>query len=343
MSDTEPKTARLPKEFELTTEQTDIIESLAKYQTQLGMSDGEFTHSFLLFTATKWNKIKNGKYFQEVAVSESIFIEMKQALDKIQRQNARASVRNKHAFHEFTNFKAVFNAIEECRDKTENRIIVYLAPTGGGKTALCRQIEAVGGCVTEARQNWLTSYYSALLDVSDSVGIFTGHGVSPRLLETKLIHRLCQNKRTLAIDEGEFFGKKVLNLWKLLDNKTPTVQVILAIPEAYRRWNTANSHEAKQLRRRTHAIITHEKISPTDAGVFLKPFNMNGSFEQAAVLASKAANQFGAYDFLTRLGHVLAKEKRVELDDVQAAIERVQVFMGIDPNALDSDVVEAKR
>jgi hypothetical protein len=124
--------------------------------------------------------------------------------------------------------------------------------------------------------------------------------MTPSDLEDAVISQLTRNDIVLAIDEAEYFAAPSINLVKLLLNRTRTVILLCAIPEAFDRWNSRHWHEASQLRRRTHSFIRHERVDPEHVKEFISTTELKPVTEKDCELISKAANQFGGYDFVVR-------------------------------------------
>ena len=231
---------------------------------------------------------------------------------------------------------AEFAAVDECRAKNlsdPDRLITFLADTGGGKTRLCGRLhEEEGAIVVQAREAWKTSYFNCLRDFCDAVGIDTRANSNKGSMELEIVAALNKRRHILAVDEAEFFGAQSLNLIKLILNSTPSVVILCAIPEAFARWNRANWHEARQIRRRTHVLIHQELIHPSEAARFLVASPAKAVAREAAPLLAAAANQFGRFDLCKRVATLLKDgSDTADLDDVKKAIARIQTYLGFSP------------
>jgi len=314
----------------LTAEQQEVVDHLKALQEKKGKSDGAFARDHLTYSASAWNRIKSGDYFTKVKDPEAVIISLSKSLRLMRMEEERLEKFAAQQFIKLPDFKAVLKAIAECRQKplsNPDRIVVYLAPTGGGKSALAHHVVSqYGASLTEARESWKKSYFMPLKDIGTGVGLDMTEIYNPTAAEDLLLPALRKRRHILVIDEGEYFGLEALNLLKFIMNTTPTVILINVIGRAYKKWNQFYPHEASQILRRTHAVIEFSGIRPEDALLFLRCKVTEP--DQCGKLLAAAANTFGAYDFLVRCATELGEEE-ASLNEVQAAIRRVEGFMGL--------------
>jgi hypothetical protein len=340
--------------YELTNDERALLQELTALQGE--MSDRDFSARYLSYSGSAWNRMKSalkpdsaGGYFAMVGDARKVFVNLQSSLMLLKRGEAMRRKAETGTYHELPPFAAVFKAIDECREKKgdPNRLIVFLAETGGGKSKLGERITVSRkfvGIVVEARQSWKKSEWNALTQIAEAAGLNTRTLYSKKMLEDGVVDFFNKHDAVLFIDEAEYFGPDVINLIKFLLNESSVTIVVAALPEAYARWNDPAKrswHEAKQLKRRTHAIVRGPggdgkagksaiRITPEQAQKFLEGCNLNGSMNQARAMAAKAANEFGAYDFLTRLATELRNDTKPDLDDVENAITRVKAFIGVE-------------
>ena len=311
------------EKFILSAEQSALIAELERQQRQLGKSDGEFCRDHLSYSPTVWSRVKSGDYWTMVSDPESVLIQLALDLKNLERDLAYAQRHAAQEFREFDDFAAVLKAIRQCRAKDladPDRLVVFLADTGGGKSALCAHVaREFNGVVVEAREGWTRSYFTCLRDIADALGVNAAKIFSKTTLEDEILRKLTSRRRVLAIDEAEFFGVGALNLVKLILNKTPTVILLCAIGEAYDRWNRSLWHEAAQVRRRTDTLIRQSVIRPKEVKPFLKECGLNGCLEEAANCVAQAANEFGRFNTVRTLARKLTGQA-ADLDDVISAV-----------------------
>lgn len=315
----------------LDAEQQQVIDELATLQTELGLSDKKFAKDYLQYSDNSWYRIKKNQY--QVKDIDNVIISLRSSLKTARKTLAAAAKFRARSFLQLDDFKAVIKAVIDCKAKPledPDRIVFYLAPTGGGKSALCAQLVITfGACVIEAREAWKKSYFTALKDICEGVGIDTSEMYTPTEMETALFKQLDKKWHLLAIDEGEYFGAEALNLLKRIVNMTKTTILITCIGAKFDKWNAWYAHEARQIRRRTHVIIRFDGIEPTEAIRFLrcKVVGQDDARNVGELLAN-AANDFGAYDLLTRISQDLGEESQT-ISDVSKAISRAEAALGI--------------
>lgn len=320
--------------MKLTPTTQNVVDELITLQQKLDKSDGAFARDHLSYSSSTWNRIKDGVYWEKVKDAAPVIAQLTRDLKQLRRELSAATRYGAREFFVFDDFDAVGKAITACRLKpvaNPDRCVVFLADTGGGKSALCgHAVKQFGAVVVEARESWRRSRFCVLRDLCESAGVTTDKVTTPDRLEDLLVEKLNNRKTVVAIDEAEYFGGEALNTLKLILNKTPTVLLLCAIPLAYDKWNQFWKHEAQQLRRRTHVVIRQGSIEPKESREFLKDAGLNGDLSKAAAHVAKAANKFGRFDMVSRIADELRGEDDPRLDECLAAITRVQKFMNLD-------------
>jgi hypothetical protein len=310
-----------------------VIEALI-LEEKKSASAAEFSRDFLPFGDAKWSKIKNAidpeakdSYFDKVssAMQEELLGELRSLTDSIPLERARAERMNDQEIIPLSQFRAVAVAVSECRNKkTPERLVKYLAPTGGGKSMLCNYlVKKEKAQVVEARDVWKRSYFTVLKDLCKALRISVTTDNSPSMLEDALIKELSSKRYLLVIDEAEFFGASAINGLKLLLNNTRLVLVTCSIPEAHDKWNRYFPMEAGQLSRRTHAIVELSVINPKDAALFF-PDDQFKDPETALKFIAEEASRFGHFSLLKRVARRLEGDSRANADAVKKAVESAQ-------------------
>ena len=313
----------LPK---FTEHQQKVLSDLCSIQDQIKQSDEDFARDHLNYSPTVWFRLKSGQY--PVKDLDKVFVTLAQDLRRLREELAIANKRGVQTYHKFDHFTAVLKAITECRTKrNENRLVVYLADTGGGKSTLLNQVRKdFNGIIVEARESWRKSYFAACSDIALAAGA-SGAFRGEHDAEAGLITALQTRRMVMGIDEGEYFGPRTINLLKLILNETETVIVLCAIPPLFDRWNQAAWIESQQLKRRTHVVIRCPLIQPADVSEFLAGKISLGTDHKAGCLAiAKAANDFGKYDLITRVMEDLVNgpSDNPTLADVEKTVDSVK-------------------
>lgn len=307
-------------------EQREVIDGLVQCQKKLGVTDEHFAKRHLQgYSGSTWSRLRDGKY--RVKNLDRVFAELRIALRSVrQRIAVQARSVDVGTFHESDHFKAVFTAIEEAMSATnENRLVVNIAPTGGGKSRLCNEVAKVQTTtIVRASRAWHSSYYFAALDVARSLGA-VGHFGSAGEARIGMLDQLRELKRVLAIDEGNYFGPKSIDMLKDILNETDSA-VLLCLTRTHwlnmkRYWSSFD-----QVQRRIHKVFELEKIAPSEVLPFLADAGLNGDAKEASVVLAEAANLFGHFDTIQRVIKRLQERagEHPTTDDVRAAIEFVQ-------------------
>lgn len=299
-----------------------VILELDLLQKESKKSDQEFARDHMDYSASTWFRLKQGSY--TVQDMDKVEISLARNLRALQEELAMSRRGVSSVFYKLQHFEAALKAVKECRaTKNENRLVVFLADTGGGKTTLCQQVRKDFGAITvQARESWRKSYFAACSDIALAAGA-KGAWASEHQAENAMLSVLRARRQVLVIDEGEYFGPRTINLLKLILNETETVIVLCSIPDLYERWNRASWIESQQLKRRTHAVIQCDMIRPEDARKFTAALNFDGSAGASLAAICRAANAFGKYDFLRRVVDELESPEVIDQAEVENAIKRV--------------------
>ncbi|HVU26528.1 MAG TPA: AAA family ATPase [Verrucomicrobiae bacterium] len=324
------------EKYELSEADREIIDALRALEKDSGKSARQFAADHLTYSETVWGRVQSGEYFKMVSDPEKVIITLRRDLGRLQREMALSGRYTNTEWKQTDEARAIFKAMDACRVKPmsdPNRLILYLAPTGGGKSQLCGQaVKRHNAKVVEARESWLRGYFTCLRDIGTALGVKVEKIYTPDALEDEIIEALIRRKTTLAIDEGEFFSARSLNLIKLFLNKTPTVILLCAIPEAYEAWTKANSHEARQVRRRTHAVIRLSPIHPDMAAKFLTGLKISeAQIKPVCVVLSKFANAFGHFDMINRMVADLHECDKVDVDELKKIGNAIRAEMDLPP------------
>ena len=307
------------------------VKALRELAESLKISDAVVAKRYIGISKTTWSQLQSGTYPAQdpAAMLEKCEAALQTLTDETE------SVGQAAAIVELSHVKAALAGVKGCYGIPQNRLVVFLAPSGGGKTTFTRKLRQTyrGGVVCgDASETWRGSYLNAAADIAGWLGI-EGVFVNPRKAEDAVISALQATPRILVIDEGHACGPAALNFIKAILNRTECRVVFLSIPELWKRMEEKAYEEAKQLRRRTHAKIVVDAVEPSNCRAFLKarlPGYEAGDEDKeivAAVIA--AANKFGLYDTVDRICAEIdteGKGKRVTLELVNAAIKRVEAL-----------------
>lgn len=310
------------------------VKALIEQATRLDLTDAVIAKRYIGISKTTWSQLQSGTYpAQDPApMLEKCAAALQLLIDEAERAEFGAQ----GAIVALPHVNAALAAVKGCHGSPQNRLVVYLAPSGGGKTTLVRRLQETyrsAAVFGEATETWRGSYLNAAADIAAWLGI-EGDFVNPRKAEAAVLGRLAATPIILCVDEGHYCGPEALNFIKAILNRTLCRVVFLSIPELWSRMEKKAYEEAKQLRRRTHAKIVIESVSPGDCRTFIRAkltgYDAKAADEKAIVgVMCAAANDFGLYDTLQRICDEVAKEcdgGPATLDLVTAAIKRVEAL-----------------
>jgi hypothetical protein len=313
-----------------------------KAEQALEISAADFVRNYLPFSAGKWSKILDAidpaapdSYLDSIKpdTARALLDDLKEILISIPRLRAQAERLSSTTMLDLTQFRAVKTAVDEATTKRNpERLVKYLAPTGGGKTNLCSYLRAkCQAKVVESREAWKRSYFTVLHDLASALGCRLNDESRPSAIEDMLIDFLANQRTVLVIDEAEFFGPAGINGLKLLLNKTRLVVVLCAIAAQHDKWNRYYPEESAQLDRRTHAVVRLSVISPEDTKKFFPPKQFENEDSSLARI-SEEATRFGAYSLVARVAHILGKTEKADSKEVENAIKRALRAMNRTPS-----------
>lgn len=298
-------------------------------ELQADQSDAIFAARWLSLSATTWFRIKQGSY--GARDHSRVLEKLEGGLAAIEDERASRANSPGGRTLQLTGLKTGLAAVRRAFGETRDRLVVILAPTGGGKTTFARALEATyPGRVSsvEATETWRTSYLAAIHVLGQAIGL-PDLSNSTRLAEAALLDALRARPRIICIDEGHYFGAATINLIKAILNQTGCTVVLLAIPALWSRIKRSAWEESEQLRTRTCALVEARHLSVEDAQVFLADrlgaafSQLNDEAAEAARLVANAGNEFGLLDTAERIAAEASTEAGtapLTLDIIKAAI-----------------------
>lgn len=310
------------------------VKALIEHRDRLNISDAILSRRYIGISKTTWSQLQSGTY---PAQDPSAMLDRcAAALQILIDESERADAGKTNSVIELQHIRAVVSAVKGCFGAPQNRLVVFLAPSGGGKTTLLRKLSETyrsAAVCGEASETWRNSYFNCAADIAQWLGIDEEFS-NPRQVENAVIDNLLETPRVLCIDEGNYLGAAAMNFIKLILNRTQTRVVLIAIPELWTRMVEKAAKEAEQLRRRTHAKVVVTEVPLSDARKFvaakLASYDPKAPDEKeiiAAIVA--AANRFGLFDTVARICTEMEAEgsgKEMTSDVVTAAIRRVEAL-----------------
>ncbi len=268
------------------------------------LSDAEFARRFLTFSATTWSKLTSGTY--PGGRWEAMIDKMEASADAIEAQLPGLAERARYAreFVKTALAKAAFAAVNKARtDGGDRRVVVVLAPTGHGKTALAEYFRGKGAIAVEGRQSWRASYKSFCSDVCLAAGRKIAPSVSEGRAEMEMMSILGNRAGILFVDEANTMSGSCANAIKYIVNKTDYTVVIAAIPQMWDKFLAGARDEVLQLVNRCQPVIRSTRVGVKDVEAFLARQGLPAAF--APDLAAEA-NRFGGFRTVLAVADALA-------------------------------------
>ncbi len=223
----------------------------------------------------------------------------------------RATARPTHKLAWFADLEeAALNAAAAEEAGVQERAVVFIAKTGGGKTTVARHLrEKIGRAVIiSASVSWRSGLYSVLSSFLLALG--QPVPLTARAAELALMTFLTSNKITLILDEQDFFGRDALNLVRQILNGTRASVILLMIPETWDRLVRQGGEYGSQFCRRCATIVKAPDLTHREALTFLRE-SMRGvpdsDLKPAAMTLAISANKFGGFSLLDNCSAALAQ------------------------------------
>lgn len=333
-----------------TEKQRSVITEIAEWQESVGLTDKEFCRgSGDMISPTTWSRLRRGIYPGSIPTMMDIV--SKHA--KTRRESIEGDTRRHRSkvFHQFPIYDQLRDAVREVLTLAdlgeEDKLVWYTAPSGWSKTTYGRKLqEEFGGWMITARESWKKSYFSALRSMCETIGVrppskksedkestsTPGEWRTAPDAESALLEHLKRKPGLFILNEVEDFGPPILNLIKSILNETGCAVLVLCVPEFFERITTRNTAWAKQLVRRTEAVLTPPAITGKMVETFLlERWTITLALAAGAKEIAKEANTFGGFDFVTRINNHLALHHAgrtaPDLDDIHEAIAHYRHFV----------------
>lgn len=297
------------------TKQIHDVQVLKRLQDDLGLDNTAFTKGASI-DSTTWSRVYRGKYNGRV---DNVLVEMKRHAKQLRQQtdiNAQRASRNLNErefipFNEYDALRAAVNSTLASSDRgEEDKLVLYVAPSGGGKTRVGKQLatcEGFNAIMITGRPSWATAYYPALMAIAKALGVGDGNR-SASQAETAVLDKMKESKGVLIVNEVELLCRQVRHLFRSILNETPWSVVLLLTPQGYRYLTQRPSSDSAQLLRRCEAIITATLITPEQVQKFLQQhWQLTDALRVASIDIAQDANAFGGFDFVVRVIELVAE------------------------------------
>lgn len=317
-----------------------LLETLVE-EEQKQKSASEFARLYLPWTESVWVKLKRAlqpdrelpSYFEEV--SEAKRIELIHELEELPAAIARKRAQREQVFSrkrlKLSHVMAITQAVKEAQvEKGVERCIVFVAPTGGGKTELKDALlaEFTTARALEATRGWRErgSYKQVMRGLAAALEMRGLQRASATAIEAAFEERRKGYDWPVIIDEAEFMGNDALFAVRFLCNKTRLVPVLLVTPEGHADWEQHFNAAYRHIARRCHAQVEVRDIPAADAEQFFEANAFGNATEALELIRSKAA-EFGHFSLVNRVAKRLHGRKRATKSEVESALKSAKAAM----------------
>ncbi len=283
------------------------IAQLIATQQQLGMNDTEFCAGADL-DATTWSRLRKGIYITRQGPGKQIVAlkrHSKNLCVRKQMNDNRASLGlDTRDFIRFADYDAVLaavnSAIATAERGGENKLVIYVAPSGGGKTRAALQLTREGfkARMVTARPSWSRSYFPALLAIARCLDMGDDYRVAHHVERDVLKAMEPRSERgVLIINEFEMVCKPMQDFLRSILNETSWAILILITPEGYRKLLRRGGGGIEQLMRRCEAVIESSEVTgPQVQAFFEQHWPLTPELKTAALEVAQEAQRFGGFD-----------------------------------------------
>ena len=272
-----------------------LLELKAKVSEITGkeVSDNDFAKRFLTISSTTWSKLQSGTYnggklYSAISGLRDSVNEIEGRLDGL-----KEAANYSRTFIDTSFVKAVAGRVKRAKDDPEDRrIVVCLAPSGFGKTAMVKYLVGSGAVAVEGLQSWKSSYRSFCASIAQACGTDVPASAKQDRAEELMLKALSTRDGTLVIDEANTLSGPCANGIKQIVNRTGYTVVLAAIPEFWDKFLEGNKGEVRQVVNRCQRVIRQEAISIDDVKKFLRSRNLPEDFARDI---TASANKFGGF------------------------------------------------
>lgn len=315
----------------LTDAQREIVEEAMRYRDMMGMTDAQFARDILPFSDSVWLRLRTDKYTGLVEKNIGL---LQARLNELRSMEVQRRIYEDPdgEWFELPPHRAVLKALDRAVNaKTQNRLVIFAAATGGGKSALCGHVAMkYDSRVIEGRESWRKSGKEFCRDVCRAFNSPCNFHTSGQA-ELGMLTALQRSERNvLIVDESNYFGTPSINEVKLALNRGNTAVLLCGIPSIMRKMVSSSYAEASQLLRRSQ-WIEYNKIEADEVRPFLACLELTGIEKAACVIVASGATDFGLFDTVKRIREHLIPidaKRKLTIDDIRSAVTFVHKSLG---------------
>lgn len=289
---------------------------------QRDWSDAEFTHGSGL-PDTSWHMLKSGAY--PVPKKAKALKSTTDRLHSLARRCAeidaeiadlaqRSSVLDVTGrFVETQDYRAIKQAIStaavQVAERSEERLIVYVAPTRCGKTWTKRKLVEEKEVQWELRgmPSWHYSYSAVLTEFARLFNVEHKPRDSSRMIEAAVMKKARTINGVIWLEEVQRLCKPGQEFIKMLLNETTLTIIISLTPAAHAILKDAGGDEESQLLARCEITLNAEPITPEWVKLFAADLWAKEHQEQHLKDICAAANERGSRSLVRKVCASLRK------------------------------------
>jgi hypothetical protein len=325
------------------------IRELEAIQQSLSMDNTAFSAGADI-DATTWGRLKSGTYYTKQGPSKQIVImqrHVKQLFRRMEKKGTRVALRiDAREYIRFTDYAALVEAVNATLETSErggeNKLTLYVAPSGGGKTRSGQQLmtqEGIKARMVTARPSWSRSYLPALQAIAKALDIShdfrTAHDIESAILEHM---ERPEDRGVLIINEFELTCKPLQDFLRSILNETSWAILILITPEGYRRLITRGGSGVTQLMRRCEATIEASHLTGAQVQEFMQQhWKLTPELAVAAKEIADNANEFGAFDLICTVLDYLVLEFQDAPPTLAQVRDKLRVYRTSKPRTLQTE------
>lgn len=198
---------------------------------------------------------------------------------------------------------AIGNAKERVVQRSEERLVVFKAPTRGGKTWLADQLveENKINWRVDAMPSWSGSYRAMLLSLCEMFAISHTRKMGADQLENLLIKHIKTLSGVALFEEVQDLCHKSQEFIKTLLNKSSLVVCIFVTNEAHAEMLAHGGNHLAQLLARAETTITASKITADHVRQFDPELWKKSEHKRQLELVAETANRLGAFSAVRRI------------------------------------------
>ena len=284
-------------------------------------SDKDFCEGFTGFSGNTWYQLRAGSYPLPKTVAarsrltqqlHDLFEHAKGLLrtrdDQAVRDRAKQAATQ---FIETPEYTAVRSAILAANAKaayhSEERLVIFVAPTRGGKTYLRSKLQQEGVVTwhVQATPCWESSYMAMLRSLAAALKI-NQQVRSAEQAETEVLTRLKSQTGVMAVEEMQLLSRRGKALLKTILNETTITILLLITPQYHRHMLRSGGPDLAQLLARSEMTINAGQVTPALVRAFA-PKLWTHAKDDSPLLRNIAmeANELGAMSCVARVTRML--------------------------------------